>query len=282
MKYSLFIAICATSALLAVPAVAQTHTGTVTIDGQAIRLQSNGGSDTDDGNFIVGNSPATQFFWSASNQRWGFSDDMRVDGQMQAATVRVGPANNTASQSVFLIFGGTNQKLIFWDGTDQRFELQGSAQIQGTGTVNVLEILGGSDLSEQFDVHGADTIEPGSVVCIDPANPGALKLSSKAYDKTVAGVVSGAGGLNTGMMMGQKGSAADGAHPVALTGRVYVKVDATEAAIQPGDMLTTSDIPGHAMKALDHEAAMGAVIGKAMTPLAQGEQGLVLVLISLQ
>jgi hypothetical protein len=46
-------------------------------------------------------------------------------------------------------------------------------------------------------------------------------------------------------------------------------------------MLTTSDIPGHAMKATDRELAYGAVIGKAMTALDEGT-GLVLVLVNLQ
>ena len=51
--------------------------------------------------------------------------------------------------------------------------------------------------------------------------------------------------------------------------------------IQPGDMLTTSGTPGHAMKAIDRERAFGAVIGKAMTGLSEGK-GLVLVLVNLQ
>jgi hypothetical protein len=82
-------------------------------------------------------------------------------------------------------------------------------------------------------------------------------------------------------LMGQQGTKADGKHPVALTGRVYCQADASNGAIQPGDLLTTSDTPGHAMKVTDHQRAQGAVIGKAMTALADGK-GLVLVLVSLQ
>lgn len=150
----------------------------------------------------------------------------------------------------------------------------------GTAQVNVLQILGGSDLSEGFDVAG--DIQPGMVVVIDPQNPGKLALATQAYDKKVAGVVSGAGGVNVGMLMGQDGSIANGAHPVALTGRVYCYVDATNAAVEPGDLLTTSNMPGHAMKAADAAQAPGAIIGKAMTGLKAGEKGLVLVLVNLQ
>ena len=68
---------------------------------------------------------------------------------------------------------------------------------------------------------------------------------------------------------------------MAIAGRVYVWADASNAAIQPGDLLTTSATPGHAMKVTDHNRAQGAILGKAMTSLEDG-QGLVLVLVSLQ
>jgi hypothetical protein len=158
------------------------------------------------------------------------------------------------------------------------------ADFNGDGriTTQELEITGGSDLSEQFDIKAIhETIRPGMLVCIDPERPGELVMSTKAYDRTAAGVVSGAGGVKPGMLMGQKGTKADGRHPVALTGRVYCMVDASHGPIKPGDLITTSDTPGHGMKVEDHSRAQGAIIGKAMTPLASGK-GLVLVLVSLQ
>jgi hypothetical protein len=73
----------------------------------------------------------------------------------------------------------------------------------GTGKtqVNVLEILGGSDIAEPFNVRGPDAtmaaqesdgIRPGLVVSIDPARVGELRVCDKAYDTAVAGVISGA------------------------------------------------------------------------------------------
>ena len=158
------------------------------------------------------------------------------------------------------------------------------ADLSGDGriTTQELSITGGSDLSEQFDITPLeDTVKPGMVVCIDPKHPGQLIPCSQSYDRTVAGVVSGAGGVKPGMLMGQRGTAADGLHPVALTGRVYCWADASKGAIQPGDLITTSDTPGHAMKASDHSRAMGTILGKAMTSLDH-DKGLVLVLVSLQ
>ena len=64
-------------------------------------------------------------------------------------------------------------------------------------------------------------------------------------------------------------------------GKVYCKVDADASAIETGDMLTTSNIPGYAMKALDPIKAFGAVIGKALGSLDCGK-GLIPILVVLQ
>lgn len=183
---------------------------------------------------------------------------------------------------------------VGWNGVnngDSYFEVRhrsGRALLRtypsGRTAMPVLQITGGSDLSEQFDVQAYRNRvrpAPGMVVCIDAANPGELVVCGQAYSTVVAGVISGAGGVQPGMVMGQEGTAADGEHPVALTGRVYVQVDASQGAIRPGDLLTTSATPGHAMKAADRDRAQGAILGKAMTALDSGT-GLVLVLVSLQ
>lgn len=157
-------------------------------------------------------------------------------------------------------------------------------KVQNDGRVvcDELQLTGGSDLSEQFDVKtGEADLKPGMLVCINPDNPGELMLSADPYDRKVAGVISGAGGIGTGVLMGQKDSQADGPYPVALTGRVYCWADASNGPIRPGDLLTTSSVPGHAMKVTDYSKAQGAIIGKAMSSLEQGKS-LVLVLVSLQ
>ena len=111
-----------------------------------------------------------------------------------------------------------------------------------------------------------EVLEKGSVVVIDEKHPGRLKRSTNAYDRRVAGIVSGANGVNPGIALHQDG-VMEGGQDVALSGRVYVEADASTGAIEPGDLLTTSHRPGHAMKVTDHARAQGAVIGKAMSPL---------------
>ena len=118
------------------------------------------------------------------------------------------------------------------------------------------------------------------MVVIDEENQGHLKVSSQPYDTRVAGVLSGANGINPGIQMHQEGML-EGGRNVALTGRVYVRADASYGAIKPGDLLTTSSTPGHAMKVTDHVRAQGAILGKAMSGLRDG-QGMVLVLVTLQ
>lgn len=141
-----------------------------------------------------------------------------------------------------------------------------------------ITVRGGCDLAEPFDMP--KEISKGSVVVIDEANPGHLKLSTEPYDKRVAGIVSGANGVNTGISLTQEGVLESGQN-VALTGRVYVLADASSGAIMPGDLLTSASMPGHAMKVTDPTRAHGAVLGKAMTTLKSG-RGMVLVLVSLQ
>ncbi len=149
----------------------------------------------------------------------------------------------------------------------------------GRVRVGVLEVAGGADLAEPFPMT-SDNLRPGTIVVIDEDHPGQLMRSEHAYDSRVAGVISGANGINPGLTLHQEGAFANG-QKVALTGRVYALADATDGTIKPGDLLTTSETPGHAMKASDPTKAQGAILGKAMSPLTHG-RGMILVLVTLQ
>ncbi len=175
---------------------------------------------------------------------------------------------------------GTGAQIVLrqYDGTASII-LDASQGGDGRITTQELAITGGADLVESFDT-GETVCEPGSVVVIDTDRPGELKPSERAYDRCVAGVVSGAGGVKPGIHMGLEG-VVSGSTPVALTGRVYVRCTNEGGRIRPGDLLTSSSKAGCAMRAEDVERSFGAVIGKAMTAL-EGESGLVLVLVNLQ
>jgi hypothetical protein len=127
-------------------------------------------------------------------------------------------------------------------------------------------------------VSEAAKIAPGTVLVIDPENPGKLTVSYRQYDSKVAGIAAGAKGLGSGVRLGVDQFDCD----VALAGRVYCNADASGGAIEPGDLLATSSTPGYAMKAADYTSAQGAILGKAMERLEQGAKGQILVLVTLQ
>ncbi len=178
---------------------------------------------------------------------------------------------------------GSQISLYKADGTESITLDADYGGLGGDGRIQTeeLQITGGSDIAEPFDIDDKYEIKEGMVVRINPQNPGKLSIADQAYDRMVAGVISGAGEVKPGMIMGQKGTIANGEYPIALTGRVYVLADASYGAINPGALLTSSNTPGHAMKVADHSKATGAIIGKAMTSLDEG-QGLVLILVTLQ
>lgn len=162
-----------------------------------------------------------------------------------------------------------------------KWDYGGNVWVSNNCSVASLTIRGGADLAEPFKISAqSEAVPAGAVVVIDAEHPGQLKMSTRPYDTRVAGVVSGANGIHPGIQMQQEGLL-EGGRNVALTGRVYVQADAFNGAIEPGDLLTTSSTPGHAMKVSDPAKAQGAILGKAMTGLRQGK-GVVLVLVTLQ
>lgn len=134
------------------------------------------------------------------------------------------------------------------------------------------------DLAEW--VAARTSIEPGTVVVIDPAALNHVLPSAHCYDTRVAGVVS----AQPGIVLGER---AEGKVPVATTGRVRVKADARKSPIRVGDLLVTSDVEGVAMRSEPIDLAgtkihrPGTIIGKALESLDKGV-GEILVLLTLQ
>ena len=174
--------------------------------------------------------------------------------------------------SEMLITGNSAQRLPLFSVLADTTRLLGDVEV--TGDIR----LTNADCAEDFDICETEQIDPGTVMVL--GEEGKLERSQKAYDKRVAGVVSGAGDYKPGIVL-DKQESSNTRKPIALVGKVYCKVDAQYGAIEVGDLLTTSPTPGHAMKADDPLKAFGTVIGKALRPLAEG-QGLIPILIALQ
>jgi hypothetical protein len=229
-------------------------------------LQVGGGYD---GNLGLDGSDGTP---NAGYVRFGDNTGWKLHFTRQRETGGGAPLNTGTTGALVTIQDNGNVGI----GTTNP---QAPLDVTGMVRTAVLQITGGGDLAESFEASGV--VKPGMVVAIDSGRPGCLRIADKAYDRTVAGVVSGANGLNPGPTMKQQGAAADGSLPVALTGRVYSWANTSNGPISPGDLLTSSAAPGQAMKVTDYQKAQGAIIGKAMTNLERGE-GLVLVLVTLQ
>ena len=159
-----------------------------------------------------------------------------------------------------------------------KLDVKGNITVRNSSGTIVLELGSGLDYAEGFDVSEKSVVEPGTILSIDPQNPGKLKVCDQAYDKKVAGIVAGAKGLGSGVRLGVD----EYDYDVALAGRVYCNVDATAMAVEPGDLLTTSFTPGYAMKAEDNQKVHGSILGKAMESLEKGKKGQILVLVTLQ
>lgn len=153
----------------------------------------------------------------------------------------------------------------------ERLDVNGNIAV--TGDVKLF----GADCAEEFAVGDPD-VEPGTVMVL--ADEGAVRPSDEPYDKKVAGVVSGAGDYRPGLVLDTQDDDEQRLR-IALMGKVFCKVDATAGPVEVGDLLTTAERPGHAMKADDPQRAFGAVLGKALRPLPEG-QDLLPVLVALQ
>jgi hypothetical protein len=160
----------------------------------------------------------------------------------------------------------------------EKLDVAGNVKVAGnitlSGTINAHY----QDVAEW--VRSSEQIATGTVVVLDATKSNQVVRSTQAYDTRVAGVIS----ERPGLAMGESG---EGKVLVATTGRVLVKVDASNGPIHIGDLLVTSDVPGVAMKSEPVNLGgiqlhrPGTIIGKALQPLEKGSGG-ILVLLSLQ
>lgn len=139
---------------------------------------------------------------------------------------------------------------------------------------------GAADVAEHISV--SEPVEPGDVVEIDPDNPGYFRKARGPYSRLVAGVISTDPGVRLGGTFDPSEEQwTDGRPLLALAGRVPVKATTEGGPIQVGDLLVASSRPGYAMRCSDPTSAVGAVIGKALEPLKEGE-GIIMAQVTLR
>ena len=276
--------------------------GNITLGGTS--TQSDGEVD---GDIIIRNGkgdPTIQLFGSSGNVvlggggAVGANGDITLKNSSNTETVKIEGANGN------IILGGAGEvdgDLIIKNALGHDTVIlsgagdiilggvgaNGDITLKNSNDVETIKIKGSSgdieflnaDFAEDFDIAAEviSTVEPGTVMSLNEA--GKLIPCRKNYDSRVVGVIAGAGKYKPGIVMDKNGE--PNRLPVAIMGKVYCKVDARQAAINVGDLITTSERAGYAMKATDRNLAFGAVIGKALQPVKSGT-AIIPILVNLQ
>ena len=222
---------------------------------------------------------------------------------------------NAASGSIFLNndFGGP--AVLRPPG---QLTVVGNLVVQGTlvapaksGCVVDQFVSRGDDGLEQGDLVVISANQSSAYYASDDIPIPEVEIASSAYDTRVCGIVTGVHGevpeSSKEKKSGGKREKADQkpeysrmftaeevdkldrtkvssgqvGHMVTLGVYAHCKVDASFAAIEVGDPLTTSPTKGHAQKAVNLANAAGAIIGKALGSLKKGT-GVIPVLVTLR
>ena len=238
-------------------------------------------------NVANGSSPGKASIWLKGQTAYlgiggGPSNNSRDGDLVLKGGIKKGPRISLSAQSgpqaASILVGGLGASghiylVPLWENHNAS-----NASIHLNGTDGVITAAN-VDCAEDFEIDDVSAVEPGTVMIIGDGLR--LRTSDQAYDKRVAGIVSGAGDYRPGIILGRRPGGDSQKLPIALVGRVFCKVDADHGAIRVGDLLTTSSLRGHAMRVGDSARAFGAVIGKALVPLDSG-QGTIPVLVALQ
>lgn len=240
-----------------------------------------GKSDPDDANFVSG----IGVFGTGATGVQG-QGDTGVFGQSWTGNGVLGVSHHPVNAAISAVndAGGLGLWAESKGAQGNAAHFQGKVEVQGTVSVNGDLVVTGDvllanrDLAERFELEPSAECIPGMVMIIGA--DGAVTPCARAYDKRVVGVISGAGTLRAAVTLGADDVGVRSA-PIALVGTTYCWVDATDAAVEVGDLLTCSDTPGHAMKVTDHSRSPGSVIGKALAGWDNG-RGLIPIVVALQ
>ena len=237
--------------------------------------------------FLGGNDPKFNQHAGA----YGESDQQGVVG-LGRTSKATGVFGATKAGDGIGVRGETNtgvgvQGQSFGNGLAGKFigdvECDGDVNLRGLNVGKDISVAGdvflaNKDVAERFEVEPSTAWEPGMVMVL--GRDGSLTPCSQAYDKRAVGIVSGSGGLRPAITLGASENSSPTA-PIALVGTAFCLVDAEQAPVEAGDLVTSSNTYGHAMKAEDPSKGRGAIVGKALAPLDRG-RGRIPILIGLQ
>lgn len=168
------------------------------------------------------------------------------------------------------------QMYVVGNSSDTVYSYSIGGAFSGTAHVSIIRDpdTGGADLAELYATAESD-LGAGDVVALDPENAGYVKKATGARNERLVGIVA----TKPGIVLD------DNAHPdamkvpVALAGRVPVKISTENGTIAIGDLITVSDsASGTARKANPGEP----IIGYALAAYAADAPGTVEVFVKLE
>ncbi len=236
-------------------------TSTTSLTGAVVGMATGSGEVAGVAGFATGSGGAGVYGQASGSGGAG------VFGQASGANAAAGVFN----------FVGTGTILVGWASGVDVFRVDST----GRGFFDGGTQTGGADFAESLAVAGdRASYEPGDLLVIDPAGKRRLALAHRPYSTLVAGIYSTKPGvLATPYQIDDVRVSQE--VPLAVVGVVPCKVSAENGPIAVGDLLVTSRTPGHAMKGSNRSRMLGAVVGKALEPLASGK-GVIQVLVTLQ
>jgi hypothetical protein len=242
-------------------------------------------------------SGAAAYGWTTGQQIAGaaFTDTQDASDSEIALTGTATPSTDFIFRVYFDNVSGS-VKTLSWDGTvgkavgtihdlyvgagnyyttagqiDTSVNFFRNAGNYGAGTYAFCEGKNVADYAENYYTKDRTT-QAAEVVIADSSLPAGIQKASKPYDSRLIGIIS----TNPAIVLDDGiGFPSGRPVPVALSGRVPVKVSNTNGAIQTGDLLTSSEIPGVAMKA----TKAGAIIGQALESYDGADIGKIMVFV---
>lgn len=253
-------------------------------------------------------SNASGYFEQTNTGVWTPAIVSRTDG-LGAAIAGTSTLNSTnANAAEFVVLNPSNPRFAIMAATEGTGAViqashngpSGNISVFQSSNINVARIdktgkgffnggtqTGGADLAEMFDVEGeANEYEPGDVLVISESTDRTVEKSSTPNSTKVAGVYA----TKPGVILTERDieENLDDLVPMGVVGVIPTKVCLENGPIKRGDLLVTSSVKGHAMKANPviingvEIYPTGAILGKALENFDSGNTGLIKVLVNVK
>ena len=231
-------------------------------------------SDTDD--TMVGTLTMTGDILPSANVTYNLGSSTQRWNELWLSTTTVNIGDNALSADINNNMLWNNIQVVLSDVNTDIVPVTDNTYNLGSDTNQFATIYGHvveatyADLAERYAADAP--YEPGTVLVF--GGEAEVTTTTKIADRAVAGIVS----TDPAYLMNSKAGSSQTHPAIALKGRVPCKV---VGVVKKGDLIVTSNIPGHAKAALENEIVLGSVIGKAIEDKSGVASGIVEVFVSM-